>query len=87
VQGPAAHGRDVAQADIEGFPAEEPRRVERPAEINPLDQEVLGEEQFFGTADDGGVVTDPQPDACPPATAQPTPDFRDDAPFAEVFQP
>jgi hypothetical protein len=65
VEGPAAHGRDVAEVDIESLATQEPRRMIGQPEILVLDQDVGRQKEPLRSPDEGGIVADAEQDVGP----------------------
>ena len=86
VQGPAAHGGDVAEVDVEGLAAEETRRVVGPPEVLILDEDVGRQEEPLGPSHESGVVADAEEDIGA-RLAEGAADAGDHPALAEMLQP
>ena len=58
MEGPSAHGGDVAEVDVEGLTAEEPGRMPVAAKILVLDEDVGRQKELSGRLDQGRIVAD-----------------------------
>ncbi len=86
IKGTTSHGRDVADVDVQALAAQQAGVLERQAEIEILDQEVLGDkEPSRPRPDDGGVITNAEEDVLPGNGEVPA-DDRQKFPFAELSQ-
>ena len=86
IEGTPAHGRDVAEVDVQALSAQHAGILERQDEIVVLGQKVLGDQEpSRSRPDDGGVVADAEKDVLPGNGEIPA-DDRQKFPFTELSQ-